>query len=392
MPDSASAPGRANPTRLVVGLFDAPPFSEPLEEAARDGLKADAAEIRVVDRPAPETAEASAQEARWTGSSLRLVERVATRLGVAVEYRTGSESDILEALARGEIDVCASPLAPTPSRLANFDFSHAYASVGLTAATRAHDSLLDDLASIADGLFARSQLRIYAVILVCALAFAFLMWLLERGRNQDFHGHPLHGFGSSLWWSVVTLATVGYGDKVPRTGSGRALASAWMLISLVLTTVFTATIVSALTLGSIAASPIQSQADLSRARLASVRGSISSDWLDSRGLMHRAVADFEEGLRLVEQESADALVGPEIVLRAKLREHPALALAPGQFTEEFMSFGLSRSLDDAFRERFDAALVAELPHAASAGDLAVDAAEARDRDAGARGRAIEGQR
>lgn len=350
------------PARIVVGIFDAPPFSEPLDEAVRDGLPVEAP-AKASD---PAAGGESSRASDWTGTSMRLFERVARRLGVEVEYRTGTEREILDALARGEIDACASPLAPTPGRLGRFEFSHTYAAVGITAATRTRDSLLDELEGIADGLFSRSQMRIYVAILALALLFALLMWVAERRRNQDFHGHPIDGFGSSLWWSVVTLATVGYGDKVPRTGRGRTIAGVWMLVSLVLTSVFTATIVSAITLGSLDASPVRSQADLSRLRLVAVESSISSDWLESRGLPHRRVRDFAEGIRLVEQRAADALVGPEIELRTALRSHPALTVAPARLTDEFMCFGLARSLSDDFRERFDAALVMELPRSASA--------------------------
>lgn len=36
-------------------------------------------------------------------------------------------------------------------------------------------------------------------------------------------------FKDSLWWSIVTLTTVGYGDIVPKTGIGRLIASVVML-------------------------------------------------------------------------------------------------------------------------------------------------------------------
>jgi voltage-gated potassium channel len=36
-------------------------------------------------------------------------------------------------------------------------------------------------------------------------------------------------FGVALWWAVVTLSTVGYGDVVPHTGWGRLLGSVVIL-------------------------------------------------------------------------------------------------------------------------------------------------------------------
>lgn len=350
----ADAANAKEPDTLVVGLFDAPPFSEPLAEAQREGLSSAGGDT------------GGDAGARWTGSSLELLERVAQRLGVRLEYRTGSERDIVSALGRGEVDVCGSPLAPTPDRIRAFDLSHTFAAVGLAAATRSDGSLLGDLRHVADGLLAHSQLRMYLLICACVLFFALVLWALERRRNADFRGHPLHGIGNSLWWSVVTLATVGYGDKVPRTGRGRAVAAIWMLLSLVLTSVFTATIVSALTVGSISAAPIQRTSDLLRVRVAAVADSIAADYLALRDIPFRQVGSFEEGLQLVEANQVDALVGPESMLRATMRGNPRLTVADARFSQEFLSYGLSFSLSADFRRRFDEALVLELPQAASA--------------------------
>ena len=37
-------------------------------------------------------------------------------------------------------------------------------------------------------------------------------------------------FGDALWWAVVTLGTVGYGDVVPTTTAGRILGSAVIVL------------------------------------------------------------------------------------------------------------------------------------------------------------------
>ena len=44
-----------------------------------------------------------------------------------------------------------------------------------------------------------------------------------------------------------------------------------------------------------------------------------------------------------------------------VRDHDGVVVSPTRFTDEFMCFGLSTALSPAFRTRFDAALVDELP-------------------------------
>jgi voltage-gated potassium channel len=50
--------------------------------------------------------------------------------------------------------------------------------------------------------------------------------------------------GSGLWWSVQTVTTVGYGDNVPTTLTGRLVAVLVMLLGIAFLTVITASITS----------------------------------------------------------------------------------------------------------------------------------------------------
>ena len=51
-----------------------------------------------------------------------------------------------------------------------------------------------------------------------------LMYIIE-GQNSGFEN-----IGTSIYWAVVTLTTVGYGDVVPITGVGKLIASFIMIL------------------------------------------------------------------------------------------------------------------------------------------------------------------
>ena len=39
-------------------------------------------------------------------------------------------------------------------------------------------------------------------------------------------------FGDSLWWGFITLTTIGYGDKVPATTTGQAIAAFFAVVGM----------------------------------------------------------------------------------------------------------------------------------------------------------------
>ncbi|MDN5977904.1 potassium channel family protein [Acidipropionibacterium jensenii] len=60
----------------------------------------------------------------------------------------------------------------------------------------------------------------------------------ERGA----HGANITTFGDALWWACETVTTVGYGDRYPVTGQGRAVAVVLMLVGIGLIGSVTATV------------------------------------------------------------------------------------------------------------------------------------------------------
>jgi voltage-gated potassium channel len=83
----------------------------------------------------------------------------------------------------------------------------------------------------------RATVLIAAFTLAIGLAAGFVM--------RVFDPKEFHTAGSGLWWSVQTLTTVGYGDKVPTNTEGRLVAVVVMVTGLGFMSVVTAAITAA---------------------------------------------------------------------------------------------------------------------------------------------------
>jgi voltage-gated potassium channel len=82
--------------------------------------------------------------------------------------------------------------------------------------------------------------RVFRYLAIAMLVLSFLagilVWLIDR---KDFPR-----LGDGLWWALVTLATVGYGDIVPHSAWGRVVGSVVIVMGVTFLSFLTATVTS----------------------------------------------------------------------------------------------------------------------------------------------------
>jgi len=86
--------------------------------------------------------------------------------------------------------------------------------------------------SLLDTLYAerRALLGCFVILIGTALITASVMHLVEGRVQPDKFGT----IADSMWWAVVTLGTIGYGDVVPVTGLGRVIATLTIFVGLIM--------------------------------------------------------------------------------------------------------------------------------------------------------------
>ncbi|WNG95342.1 potassium channel family protein [Mycobacterium sp. ITM-2016-00318] len=88
----------------------------------------------------------------------------------------------------------------------------------------------------------RGRVAIYTASGAVLLIYAASLAVLESERGQP--GSMINNFGDAVWWSITTVTTVGYGDILPVTGTGRVVAVLLMMGGISLVGVVTATLAS----------------------------------------------------------------------------------------------------------------------------------------------------
>lgn len=83
--------------------------------------------------------------------------------------------------------------------------------------------------------------RVGVAVLYGSAAVITSSLIVHRVESAD---DGFETFGDSVWWSIATITTVGYGDRVPETGTGRVTAALLMLAGLAVLGVLAASLAS----------------------------------------------------------------------------------------------------------------------------------------------------
>ena len=123
------------------------------------------------------------------------------------------------------------------------------------------------------------------VILLCLLILsANIVWFAERKNNPKmFPKKYLKGVWESFWWSSVTITTVGYGDKTPKSLVGRLCALVWMFAGIFVISYFTATISSSQTVDKLN-NQFNTPQDIIGKQVATVKGNTVTTYLKTIGV------------------------------------------------------------------------------------------------------------
>jgi polar amino acid transport system substrate-binding protein len=240
------------------------------------------------------------------GFSIDLWQAVTEKAEIPYEFvEVETVTDQIDAVAQGEVDAAIAAISMTEAREEIIDFSHPYFDAGLQIMTRRSSFL--PLGNLIKVLFSPEVLVAFVGLIIIIIIFGHLVWLFERRDNPHFQHGYFRGVWEGIWWSAVTVTTVGYGDRTPQAVLGRLLALFWMFAGLFILANFTATITTQLTLNELD-NQINDISDLRDKRIATVRSSTSADFLQENSFSFQGVETIEDAYNLLDSRSIDVIV------------------------------------------------------------------------------------
>jgi len=248
---------------------------------------------------------------RWTGISIELWQEIARRRGYTFDWVEAPNTDeLVQWVATGRVDVGIAAITMKPSRADIVDFSNSMFESGVGIAVSA---IGPGPLAMLSGVVSPRFLGTVATLAALLLAVGAAVWLFERRSNPDFEPDPRRGLWSAFWWSAVTMTTVGYGDKAPKTIGGRLLGLVWMFASIVMISGFTAVIASSLTTQRLR-SQVTGAEDLHDVRVGAKSGENPAEILEQRGIRPILFDTLRGGLDALENGEIAAFVHDRPVL------------------------------------------------------------------------------
>jgi ABC-type amino acid transport substrate-binding protein len=285
-------------------------------------------------------------EGTFTGLSIDLWNSISSQEGVdyeLVEYN--DHLSLIRALDFAEIDLSINPIQVNEIRLKMLDVSQPFyvSSIGIATS----QVMKTQAGTFLRNFFSFQFFRIVFFLLMIMFIFGTILWMVERKQNRRQFRSGLTGLFDGLWWSAVTMTTVGYGDKAPKTRLGRIIAIIWMFTAIITISGFTGTIASSLTVQSLGRN-IQDLEDLRNANMiGSVNASSSEAFLRSNDIeINVLYENVEESLLALSAKDIEVLLYDKTVLDyfiSRLQLNNKVVLLPISFNKQYCSFFLPRN-------------------------------------------------
>jgi len=240
----------------------------------------------------------------WQGVGVELWEETAKKLGIKFSYEECLQEEMHEKLNSGGIDTIlvtaqSSDFLKTEVFTQPYVYSHG-------AAVISHLSLASSIQNIIAHLI-KSGMFLIVLCMFLTMFIISLVLVYFEGRHGEghFEGTPMRRFYSALWFTAVTMTSVGYGDSERLSLIGRSITFVWMLLGILFIALFTGSVVSALTTAELNSSLVRIE-DLSHYRCGVFAGAKMEKVLMAKGIAARKYPTLMEGFGALQRGQINA--------------------------------------------------------------------------------------
>ena len=301
----------------------------------------------------------------FSGASIDLWQRIANDLNIVYEFKEYKQTDftiMLDDIEAGKVDICINPLTVSSERLIRFDYTLPFYSSHLAIVVPNENKT--SISNLMSNFFTKKFFKAISLLLLIITIIGFVIWLVEKKKNNIKFRKGIKGWGDGFWWAAVTMTTVGYGDRIPKSTFGRIFSIIWMFTSVIVISSLTGSIAASLTVNEMK-SHINNLEDVRKLdRIGTMKGTSSEVFLINHNLSNLD-NDFEaiiDGLYAVDNNNIDAFIYDEAIIKYLISANnlnSQLKILPYKINVIYYSFALPKNNNDLLNQ-LNTSLVEEL--------------------------------
>lgn len=292
------------------------------------------------------------------GPMVWLWEQIITENDYTYSLEALSSEELLNSIESGAVDISLFPLSITSDRTKHIDFSVPFylASSGIMTKKLSN---WDKSILFIKTVFSLNFFRALGALVLIILSFGFFAWLFERKSNDAEFSRDVKGLWSGFWWSAVTMTTVGYGDKSPKSTGGRIVALIWMFLAIMIISGFTASIASSLTVTELETSS-ENMESFKKRKIGTVENSATHKWLKDNFYRNKTLYPTKEALlealknNEIEAIAYDLPLLKEMYKKVELDHFRILEI---KYNPQYYALGMNKNIPDSIRKNINTALL-----------------------------------
>ena len=295
------------------------------------------------------------------GFDIALWESLAERIGAQSEFVPIDDfSELLDRVAKGDIDVALGGISITAGREERMDFTYSYLRSGLGILTTTRSAALlqhnhHPLLGPEGFTLERTLLLLAGTGLVVTIS-ALLFWWIELRPDPAHRARPARAIVSALYWAVVTMSTVGYGDYAPKRAAGKVVALVLIFSGIGLFGAVVARMSSVLTVSQLQDLRPHPR-ELRGVPVATLANSSAVSAIRHFGGIVQGYSNLNDAIQALEQGKAQAVVSdwPALYYHVNTHKSQKLILSDGPFDEQLYAIALP--LNSPWRKPLNLALL-----------------------------------
>lgn len=254
----------------------------------------------------------------------------------------------------GVADLGIGGITITSKREKYLDFTHPYLEADIKVLVKADKE--NGLVAVFHSIWQKNVFLLVLAVLIFALLCSFVLWVLERNNPENSKMNPFKLIFDFFYMTIVTVSTVGYGDRCAKTIIGKALVVAIILSGLAIFGAYVGTVTTNIQVDR-SSTDIKCTKDLKDKVVATVDESYSVDVIaeENIGSACRSVKNIYRAVGMLRKGQVDAVIFDAPPLLSIASKEQNYIVAP--FSVRTQNYGFVLPIGSQWRTKINQALL-----------------------------------